>query len=235
MGKPTVKIRANDEAVAGEVLNFIAQSESQMIGFIDQRLRSQGYGDTDIVMTINDENKDVVITTNPEDKGNVFVLEEGYLVEVPYSDVEHEEFYVYIQDGRAVVMHKFEDGVDRKVNIVKNIKMIKDFLEGLPDEYAVMKAQQEKMEELRAEQESQIAEAEVVEDEEDLAVEPETVGEAVMEVVRDEEPQSETETAPDSPVEEEPLAGLESEMEPIAEVETAEELPENPEEDVKED
>jgi len=213
----TVKIRCNDEVVANEVLTFIAQSESQMLGFLDQRLRSTGYGETDTVIDINQPNLYVKVSARPEDKGQVQILKDGALVEVPYSEVENEGFYLYIQDGKTVIMHKFSDPevVDKKVGLIKSLSVIKEHLEALPEHYANMvKAQEEAVA-------AAAAEAETAPDSpmEDDIEEAEVLEEVVMEPMTNEETVTDAE-----PVEAEEadvaVEDVVEEMETIEEVET---------------
>ena len=137
MSKKEVKIIANDQQVADQVLNYLAQSEPQMIEFVDQRLRSSGYGETDTTVVIDGEKSIVRVSSKPEDKGVVQVLEGKKMVEVPYSDVENEAFYAFLKDGQLMVFHKFsEEGrVDRKLGSVKNFAALKEELALLPERY----------------------------------------------------------------------------------------------------
>ena len=163
MSKKQVKIIANDAEVANEVLNFIAQNEAQMVQYIDQRLRSSGYGETDTTVAMDAEEAIVRVSSRPEDKGNVLTLDGKKLVEVLYSEIPNEAFYAYLKDGQLIVFHKFdEEGkVDKALGSVKNIKALKEEMAALPDRYRAMLRMQEEAK-IESKQAEEIQEAEVV-------------------------------------------------------------------------
>lgn len=153
MSKKVILI-TNDEQVADTTIAFLAKSEHELVSFIDQQLRSSGYGETDTTVSFSKDKREVRISSRPEDKGNVFIFDasSNKLKEVPYTEVKDKDFYVYLKDGKMIIYHKFEgeNTVDKQLGSLKSLDIVKDHLSRLPEAYAKSIEEQEKAREQKA-------------------------------------------------------------------------------------
>lgn len=129
----TVKIVASSEDLAKALFGYLKSSNSQIKQNLDNFLRSSGKGLTDVTFESSDPEKMVFrISDNPVDKGSVIVLDEGSLAMSPYSGLNSEELYGYLEGNNGVVYKYNEGKVDTPIHAFRSFSELESLFLELP-------------------------------------------------------------------------------------------------------
>jgi hypothetical protein len=121
MGK-LIKINCDGEKTAQAVMQSLMFNENAITKVVDQILKGNGYGETDTMISFDDERRVITVTPNPVDKGAVFRFDGKTINLSDYAEVDDDGVYLDIKENSLVVYQKKDNQVDKKIGVIKSIK-----------------------------------------------------------------------------------------------------------------
>lgn len=164
----TLKIKCDSVTTAKALFAFIEARKHQITGDIDKTLRSNGAGMTDATFeNVDYEKLRMELTVNPQNKGDVFVLnEEDQITVTEYPEVNDKEIYGIIEGGMVILYEKNAEDIDTTLGRIDSLAQLEFNLKEAPKVLAEQrKAQQKQIEERHAVEEiSEIEDAKIEEE-----------------------------------------------------------------------